>query len=120
MRRKVPPREKEKIQIQELHKIVHQAQDRGIPALSILKQYGVSNRAYYTQCKKHNLPTWKEKNQNAILIKKGMNPSRKGMSGGSLSLPNIDEDDYQEAIAKDIDVIKAKKKKSIKILYNQR
>ena len=59
-----------KMKIQELHKLVHQGQDNGIPVKKTLKKYKVTDRAYYTRCKQNNLPSWSSKNKDTILTKK--------------------------------------------------
>ena len=111
-----------KIKIHELHKLVHQGQDNGIPVKQTLEKYKVSNRAYYTRCKKNNLPTWNSQNKDIILTKKTYkNKPNTNLSGGSLqivpkegnlALPKKSIDKINEGIASNQKRIKAAEKKS--------
>ena len=78
---------KEKMDIRDLHTIVHQGQDRGVTVKETLKKYKVSKRGYYTACKNNNLPPWRARNSNSVLVKKGVRQPKMGLSGGSLEAP---------------------------------
>ena len=96
--KKTTTKEKQKMAIQDLHAIVHRGQDRGISALSTLAKYGITNRAYYTQCKRNGLPSWRELNKENILVKKGVKLQKRGLCGGSLQESENDFDDFKKRV----------------------
>ena len=103
---------KEKMSIRELYKIVHRGQDKGISALSTLARYGVSNRAYYTQCKRNGLPNWRSLNEKNVLVRKRAKPQKRELSGGSLEAPKNNAGDIRKRVAFDVQSIELKKRKS--------
>ena len=112
MTKGTPGKEKQTMDIHDLHALVHQGQNKGVTVINTLKKYGVSKRAYYVGCKKNNLPSWTSKNQRTVLIKKGVKLPTNNLYGGSLITPENDKDNARVRFAKDMESIKAKKKKS--------
>ena len=96
--KKIPVQEKHKMSIQEIHKEVHKGQDKDIPATTTLARYGVSSRAYYTQCKRNGLPNWTELNGQNIFVRKKLKTQRRELSGGSLEPPESMEHRHQEIV----------------------
>ena len=118
--KKSTTQKKYKMPIHELYQLVHEGQDKGIPALTTLKKYGVTSRAYYTQCKNNNLPNWRGLNKGNILAKKkNVRIQNRELSGGSLQIPEIEDFENHEGATFLQDSIIAKEKKS-RELYIQR
>ena len=115
MSKKITVKEKQIMDIRDLHAIVHNAQNKGVTVKETLGKYKVSKRAYYTACKNNNLPPWRANNKTSVLVQnKGALPKR-GLVGGSLAAPKKSATDHRVAFAKDLESIEAKKKKSREI-----
>ena len=110
-------KERHKMDIQDLHAVVHQGQDRGIPVKTTLAKYKVTDRSYYSRCKQSNLPCWRSKNGATILTGKRVRQSERGLTGGSLQGGNMSKPkksfvSFDDEIAKNENRIKAGQKKS--------
>ena len=110
--RKVEFQKKYKVPIHELYSIVHEAKDQGISTLSTLRKYGVTSRAYYTQCKKHGLKNWSELKPECIMVRKSTPKKENGLSGGSLPPLKIDKKEKERRFTFTDPKIEALKKKS--------
>ena len=97
--KKISVQGKHKIPIHKIHKIVHEGPDRGISAISTLARYGVSSRAYYTQCKINGLPNWSELNKKNILVRKRIRPQKRELSGGSLEVSEDDDTHLEKRVS---------------------
>ena len=82
-------KERHKMDIRNLHALVHQGQVKGIPVKTTLAKYKVSDRAYYTHCKRNNLPPWTSKNGTTIMVRKRPKQTNQDLVGGSLRGGNL-------------------------------
>ena len=110
-------KQRNKMDIRELHALVHQGQDKGVPVKVTLAKYKVTDRSYYTRCKQNNLPSWRMRNKSTIMTgKRGRQPKGNltggSLQGGDLSKPKKSLEAIKEEIAVHKSNIKARQKKN--------
>ena len=91
-----------KISIQALNQKVNEEKSKGKPSIATLKKYGVSSRAYCTQCKRNGITNWSNLNSGKIVIRKKSEAPKRELGGGSLERPKKGNKDLMKRVTFDL------------------